>query len=177
MSNIYQLEKEIEELLEIYYDCFDENWELRVEDEVFEKVNNELIELQNRKSDFIEWILKKRVNLNSDILWVKSEIERLNKMVQSYEKQLEKTDSFVEKIVKPVYEWSPIIYWNFKVSFRKSESLVIDDESLISEDLKIFVPPSDWYFKTDKNVLKKALKEWVEIQGIHIETKENLQIK
>lgn len=176
MTNIYEIWKEIEEALEKYYECFDEDWIL-IEDSNFEEINKELIELQNKKSDFMEWILKKRVNITSSIPWIKSEIERLQKIVSWYEKDIDKTDSFIESLVKPIYDWKPLVYGNFKISFRKSESIVVDDENLIDTKFKKYIEPVEATYKVDKNLLKQFLKDWVEIEWIHIESKQNLQIK
>lgn len=60
----------------------------------------------------------------------------------------------------------------FKLSFRKSESVVIDDQTKLPEEyIKVKTTESP-----DKTALKKALKDG-EIEGCHIETKQNLQIK
>jgi len=60
----------------------------------------------------------------------------------------------------------------FKLSFRKSESVVIDDQSKLPEG---FLKAKTTY-TPDKTLIKKALKNNV-IEGCHIETKHNLQIK
>ena len=60
----------------------------------------------------------------------------------------------------------------FKLSFRKSESVVIDDQTqLPKEYIKVKTTESP-----DKTALKKALKNG-DIKGCHIETKQNLQVK
>jgi len=60
----------------------------------------------------------------------------------------------------------------FKLSFRKSESVVVDDQTQLPEEyIKVKTTESP-----DKTALKKALKNG-EVKGCHIETKQNLQIK
>lgn len=60
----------------------------------------------------------------------------------------------------------------FKLSFRKSESVVIDDKTKLPEEyIKVKTTESP-----DRTALKKALKDGT-IEGCHIETKQNLQIK
>jgi len=60
----------------------------------------------------------------------------------------------------------------FKLSFRKSESVVIDDQTqLPKEYIKVKTTESP-----DKTALKKALKDG-DVKGCHIETKQNLQVK
>ncbi len=172
--NLYKLEIEIEEVLEKYYNCFDEDWIQIVTDEEFQTINSELLDLQNRKSDFIEWLLKKRVNINSDILWLDSEIKRLQDMKKSLLSQSEKTENFIENIVSKTYEWKPIIYWSFKVSFRKSEQLIVDNQDLVPNELKKHIPES---YIIDKTELKKLIKNWELIEWVHIEEKSNLQIR
>lgn len=60
-----------------------------------------------------------------------------------------------------------------KISFRSSEAVVIDDELKIPQEflnLKSTVQP-------DKTAIKEALKAGAEIEGAHLETKSNIQIK
>jgi len=60
----------------------------------------------------------------------------------------------------------------FKLSFRKSESVKIDNEELIPN---IYVR-EELVSTVNKKELKQALKNG-EVPGCHIETKQNLQIK
>lgn len=58
-----------------------------------------------------------------------------------------------------------------KVSFRKSEQVIIDDDRILSGDFfKVKAEP-------DKTAIKAALKEGLEVKGAHLEEKQNIQIK
>ena len=60
-----------------------------------------------------------------------------------------------------------------KISFRKSESVSVDDETLIPTDyIKVKETKS-----VDKTAVKKAIKAGEVIPGAHIEVKQNIQIK
>ena len=61
----------------------------------------------------------------------------------------------------------------FKISYRKSSSVIITDESLIPEQFVKVVPETK---KIDKVSLKKWMKDH-EVEGAIIEEKQNLQIK
>lgn len=61
----------------------------------------------------------------------------------------------------------------FKFSYRKSESVVIDDLELIPEAYKRVKTTVD----ADKTTIKSALKNGLLVGGAHIEEKQNLQIK
>ena len=61
----------------------------------------------------------------------------------------------------------------FKISYRKSSSVVVTDESLIPEQFMKVVPETK---KVDKVSLKKWMKDH-EVEGAVIEEKQNLQIK
>ena len=59
------------------------------------------------------------------------------------------------------------------VSFRKSESVSVDDETMIPAEYiveKITTAP-------DKVAIKKALKEGADIDGVHLVTSNNIQVK
>ena len=65
---LYEIEQEIEITLNKYLLCFDdETWELIIPEEDFREIEKELTELQNKRSEFLEWLLKSRANNLSDI--------------------------------------------------------------------------------------------------------------
>ena len=61
---------------------------------------------------------------------------------------------------------------NFDVRVRKSEAVIIDDMLALDKQYLRFPAP-----EVDKTALKKAIKQGEEINGAHIETRNNLQIK
>jgi len=61
----------------------------------------------------------------------------------------------------------------FRLSFRKSESVEIVDESLISDEYKSIKMVE----VMDKIGIKKAIKEGIEVKGAILKTTNNLQIK
>lgn len=58
------------------------------------------------------------------------------------------------------------------ISYRKSESVAIDDISKLHDCYLKYAEPT-----VDKVYLKKMLKEYSEIEGAHIEEKQSIQIK
>lgn len=58
------------------------------------------------------------------------------------------------------------------ISYRKSDSIVIDDISKIDKDYLKYSEPT-----VDKTALKKAIKDGASVTGAHIESKTNIQIK
>ena len=169
---IYEIEQEIELALEKYYNCFNEDWELIATDEEFDIAEKELTEFQNKKSEFLEWILKSRANRLSDIAWIDNEIKRLSEIKQRIQRKINQSESFIEKIVKPNYQWKTINYWLFSVWFRKSKQTIIEDESLLKKYKKIKV-----ILSYDKTAIKKDLEAWKEVKGARIQEVDNLQIK
>ena len=109
---------------------------------------------------------------DNEISLYESEIKRL----QDYKKRLENCRDRVKENLSTACERLGIekidgLYAN--ISFRSSESVEIDDISLIPKEYlveKVDVKP-------DKTTIKKALNGGVEIQGAHIEKKRNIQIK
>ncbi len=58
------------------------------------------------------------------------------------------------------------------ISYRKSESVEVDDLSKIDDDYLKYSEP-----QADKTKIKKALKEGVCIQGVHLSENQNIQIR
>lgn len=173
---LYELNPEIEKAIESYYNCFDEDWVIISEEEL-EKVQKELYELQNKKDDWINWILEKRQNVISDTNSIDQEIKRLQELKTVKNKEVWKLENFVEMMTKNDYKWKAINIWNFQVKYTKSQAVIISDDSKIPDDCKKFVeeqiiPAS---YKTDKTILKKMLKD-KEIEWCYIENRLKLKI-
>lgn len=171
---IYELNLEIEKLLDKYYNCFDsDTWELIVTQEENDKIQNELLELQNQKTDFIDWILKNRANMLADLNKIQEEIKRLETLFNKISKKIEKSNKFIEFLIKPIYFWKTIILWLFSVWFRKSSQIIIKDENLIDFKYK----KEKISISIDKISIKKDLEAWIEVEGAFIQENLNLQIK
>lgn len=172
MTNIYIIDLEIETLLEHYYSCFDETWELVIPEEDFREIEKELEALQNKKSELLEWLLKSRANNLSNITWIEAEIKRLSEMKARFEKKVNKTELFIEKLVKPNYQWKTINYGLFSVGFRKSKAVLLSEDF---EDTRYRVEKISYSY--DKTAIKKDLEAGKEIKGAMIEERQNLFIK
>lgn len=60
-----------------------------------------------------------------------------------------------------------------KVTFRKSESLVIEDGAFIPDAFLVYKEPD-----IDKNEIKRAIKQdGLQLDGVYLDTKQNIQIK
>jgi len=59
----------------------------------------------------------------------------------------------------------------FRLSFRKSESILVDDVELLSEKYVVFKKSAD------KTAIKKAIKDGINVEGARIIANNNLQIK
>ena len=142
---------------------------ISVEEELIARIN--ALEDKDIKG-FCESKLKQVNYSNSRIEWIKSEIERLQKLQETEEKHLEKAKKSIDWIMKAT--WTDKLETSLNnLSYRKSESVSILDENSI--------PSEYWKVKevktVDKIMIKEAIKSWKEVTGASIETKQNLQIK
>ena len=102
-------------------------------------------------------------------IW-KTEIERLRKKQQAATMQAERTRNFIGELLqrRGVDKLDTGLY---TVGFRKSEAVIVSNEAVL--------PPE--YVRTkiepDKVALKKALKDGIWIDGVHIQSFKNLQIR
>jgi hypothetical protein len=176
MTNIYNIPTEVEKALENYYACFnEETGELISSQEEMEACQAILDELKNQSDDIIKWYLEDRANRKARVDMLKSEVERLAKLVNSEEKKIGRAENLIGRVFERVYEGKPINIGTFVVSYRKSEAVVIEDETRIpSEFMKTPEPPAP---RPDKTAIKEAIKGGTEIPGASIETRSNLQIK
>lgn len=110
-------------------------------------------------------------NKNDDALLeaLKAEIKSLQERAKTLENRIKWRKGFLTSILDGnKFETSKV-----KVSFRKSDSVVVDDiESLPEMYKKVKIETS-----ADKSAIKPLLKNGQSIAGCHLETSLNIQIK
>lgn len=103
---------------------------------------------------------------------IDKEIARLNDMKKSLSAKNDTLKRYIDSSMQIIGK-DKLNAGLFKISYRKSSSVVVTDESLIPEQFMKIVPETK---KVDKVSLKKWMKDH-EVEGAVIEEKQNLQIK
>lgn len=111
-------------------------------------------------------------DLDYQVDYCKAEIERITKIKKAAENAQNRLVFTIGDAMKS-YGILEIRSEALKLSFRKSEAVVITNEALIPGFLKEQVVTE----KIDKAELKKLIKEGTEIPGAEIEIRQNLTIK
>ena len=163
MSNLslYQIEAEYQQLAAQLMDD-----ELTPELETALSINKE--NLQNKAVNY-GFVLKQ---FDAEVDIINAEIERLKTLKERRTKGIDKLKQTlslamqlygIEKIETPI----------MKISFRKSESVEVDNVALLNQKFvvqKVTVSP-------DKAAIKKAIQSGEEVTGAFIQINQNLQIK
>lgn len=110
--------------------------------------------------------------LDAEIEAYKTEEERLKNWRKAAEKKRESFMEYIESCMDEVGK-TKIQDPRARLSFRKSEQLVVDDPDMLPR--KFIVVKTEE--KPDKTAIKAAIKAGTEISGAHIESCRNLQIK
>lgn len=127
------------------------------------------IDWQNDYEEKVENYIKVMKNLESDIEARKNEIKRLTELNKADEKKkdhLKETLSTSLQLTGHERVDTPL----FKVSFRKSQAVEVD-ELVLPESYKV----ATW--KPDKKRLKEDLKNGLEIVGASLVERKNLSIR
>lgn len=127
------------------------------------------IDWQNDYEEKVENYIKVMKNLESDIEARKNEIKRLTELNKADEKKkdhLKETLSTSMQLTGHERVDTPL----FKVSFRKSQAVEVD-ELVLPESYKV----ATW--KPDKKRLKEDLKNGLEIVGASLVERKNLSIR
>ena len=155
--NLYQLTETYAQLLQL---------DLEEQDMV-----TALDSIQGTVAEKAEGILMVMKTLEAEQDAYTKEIARLNDLKTKSKKKVDSMKEYLSYNLQQM-DIKKLDTALFKLSFRKSESVVIDDQTqLPKEYIKVKTTESP-----DKTALKKALKDG-DIKGCHIETKQNLQIK
>lgn len=162
--SIYNDVLDIEEMIN---DSFDpETGEILEEDvQAGEELKQEIIAVG------LEKLCKVRANMRMDIDGLKAEKKRIDDMIKSKTRKLERFENYILLIHKMSGEKKSIA-GSFTVSTRKSTSVQVSDD-FNNENYQIIEEVK----KIDKMAIKKDLAAGVEIAGAILIENENLQVK
>ncbi len=170
MSSLYELNKEINELLENGFNlaCVDvETGEIDME-----KAAEYLETLQLERSEKVESIALFIKNLKSDAEKIKDEEKSLKARREAKERKADWLSEYLKSSMlqsgDKKFETARVV-----LSFRSSKQVVVDDLEKLD---KAYITEKITY-AADKNAIKEAIANGVEVVGARIEEKQNLQIK
>jgi hypothetical protein len=140
--------------------------ELTEETEVALQINREQLETKGRCYGYI---IK---DLENEIDVIDAEIKRLNDFKKSRAKT---ADWLKEKLSEAMqlFEIEKLESPTLKISFRKSESVEIENEDLIEAEYIVTKTTR----QPDKTAIKEAIKQGVEVVGAVLKQNKNIQIK
>lgn len=157
---LLRIDEETEALVNTGEMCSDELRE-EFEQRLAEYMSAEIIKIDN-----IGWVLSELDNIQAH---ARSEIERLRVRQQAAEKSARNLETYILHILAR-RNGKPLKGQNVTLSARRTEVLVIDDPDAV---------PAEWKRTTvtvdvPKEPIKRAIKEGIEIPGVHIEPREHL---
>ena len=125
------------------------------------------------KADNLACVLK---TLNAEVSAIKAEEKALAERRKQKEAASERIKNYLSEVLQRL-GINKLESARNKITFRKSESVVVDDSFILwarenRADLLNFSDPT-----ANKTAIKTALKEGAEIEGAYIESKQNIQIK
>lgn len=166
MASLYEIDRNIEDIMTKMYEVMDETGE--VSEELAEELQA-LNEARDQKLDNIGAFIK---NLSSDVLAMKAEKDALDKRMKSKQRQIDWLKSYVASDLithgQGKFESARVVF-----SFRESKAVEIPDETKIPK--KYFVKKTE--MKLDREGIGKLLKEGHTVRGASLVTRQNLQIK
>jgi hypothetical protein len=112
----------------------------------------------------------REINYNKEI--IEKEIERLQKLNRSCNKTIDRLKDNIE-LAMNTFEVDKIETPLIKISFRKSESVEVEDVNALPNEFKVIKVTE----AADKFKIKDAIKAGVKIIGCYLKTNRNLQIK
>lgn len=171
MFNLYQLKNQYLDTLNEFYDSIDlETGEVSVD-------------LAQKMSEISATFEEKAMSTGYVVLMLENELSNIDKLIDRLKKQkavIENNkkrlkDSLSNALLSAGYSEIKGDYG--RISFRESESTVIDDESALSEDMftvKVEKKPS---LTAIKQAIKQAEANGEVFVGAHIEKNKHIQIK
>jgi hypothetical protein len=160
---LYKIEQEYMVLAD---SIIENGGELTTEMETALMINREQLET---KGNCYGYIIK---DLESEIDVIDAEIKRLNEFKKSRVKTVDRLKENLSNAMQ-LFDIEKLESATLKIGFRKSESVEIENEALLSDEYvvtKVTTQP-------DKAKIKEAIKQGVEVMGAVLKQNKNLQIK
>lgn len=155
MARLYEIDRSILECIDL---------------ETGEVIDAERLEnLQMEKSQKIENIALWIKNLQSDALAFKAEKDAFAEREQAATKKAEQLKAYLAQVL----EGQKFSTARCAVSFRRSESVTIEDENSIPQEMMV----QKVEFKPDKKAIKELLKVGFDVPGCRLVENWNTQIK
>jgi hypothetical protein len=161
--NIFQIEKEY---LELANQLIESGGECSPELELQLTINQDQLEQKARGYGFVV------KQMESDVSIIDAEIKRLGELKKARLKTIERLETNVSQAMQ-LYQINRLETPTLKISFRKSESVEIDNEAEIPAQ---FLKAKTTY-TIDKTAIKEAIKKGEVVAGARLQINQNIQIK
>lgn len=154
MANLYEINNQILECVDL---------------ETGEIIDmDKLQELQMEFDQKVEGIACWIKNLLSEAKALKEEKDNLAARQKACENKAASLKEYLQSALEGQKFKTPKV----SISYRKSESVVVDDIAMVASEYIKYTEPT-----VDKTAVKQALKDGLFIDGVHLEEKQNIQIK
>ena len=161
--NLFQIEQSYIELAQSIIDnggeCSDEQSEAL-------QITQEQLETKARSYGYVV------LDLESEVEQIDVQIKRLSAMKSSRNKTIERLKTTVSDAMQ-LFEISEVKTATIKLNFRKSESVEVENVSLLDSEYTV----TKTTVTADKTKIKAAIKNGLTVTGAILQTNQNLQIK
>jgi hypothetical protein len=113
------------------------------------------------------------LNVEADAVAIEEELKRLGGLLIKAKKQSEWYRKYLQGAMEQTSN-EKIESPTLKLSLRKSQAVIVDDESRVPMKYKRIIPER---LEIDKNAIKADAKLNIGVEGAHIEERKSLQIK
>lgn len=162
MSSLYELDKEYELALN-NFTVDEETGEVLFNNELLEQLEGDY----KQKVDNIACYIKYLQALSQNI---KAEKANLDERLKANDKKIESLKNYLFVSLER-REISKLETARNKLSFRKSTSLIVEDEKLVPRKYKVVTE------KIDKKAITEVIKSGKNVKGCYLQENYNLQIK
>lgn len=160
--SIFDIDEEIRAELESIYEQVDEDGVFCGDFSRIEALNAE----RDKKVEGLALFYKETL---AEAEAIKAEADKLAKRAQVAKNKAERMKEYLAFVMN-TSQTEKFTTNRVKISFKPSEAVVVDEDTLPKKWFRIKMEP-------DKAGIKQALKEGAKIKGAHLETKQNIQIK
>lgn len=165
MPSLYEIRQDLETVIDGGFVVDDETGEITFD-------SDNLDELQAAFGEKLEACGIVLKSMRADAQSIRDEEKALRERRERMERKADRLQDYILRNVESM-DGRKFETPRVALSVRKSEAVKIDDAERIPEDLKRYEVRET----PDKSLIKKAIKDGQQVDGAHIETRYNLQVK
>lgn len=165
MATLYEIDRQIEQVIETGFVYDDETGEVLMDGSCLDDLQ---VAFEDKLNACGMWLKNRRALRDA----IKAEEAKLKRRREVIEKETDRMEAYVSRYLYRMKD-RKFETPECRMSLRRSKRVVVDDESRLAKDYKLFTITE----RPDKKAIKEAIDSGILVDGARVEEHESLQLR